>query len=83
MHDLGGPLAEAKSRLEVARLKRNWAEEDAERCSSRVREFLGKAESVGSVESETLEGLRARLGKDQHLIRVNLSKSPKRSESVR
>ena len=60
VRDLGGPLAEAKSRLEVARLKRRWAEEDAEGCSSRVREYLGKAESVGSAESETLEGLRER-----------------------
>ena len=74
MHDLGGPLAEAKSRLEVAKLNRRWAEEDAERCSSRVREFLGKAESVGSAESENLEGLRARYGEVKDIISV-ISKS--------
>ena len=33
-----------------------------------VKEFLGKAESVGSAESETLAGLRARLREERDAL---------------
>ena len=41
--------------------------------SSRVKEFLGKAESVGSAESETLAGLRARLREEVETMEAHMN----------